>query len=82
MKKEKFSIKLVNMIILYIKKARAEQKKIEHVNCFLKKYYSIGKVWTRSHGLLNHTFIVCCGLYNIKKLIFGYYKPSNESLLF
>jgi hypothetical protein len=58
--------------------SRIEQKKIEHVNCFIKQCCSISKEKVFIHGpdLLIACVAVCCGMYNFKKLK-GYYLPTS-----
>lgn len=63
---------------LYDKITRAEQKPIEHVNCFIKKYKLLSKTTTftgkRSHLVM--VVLMVCGMYNYKKQN-GYYTSSE-----
>jgi hypothetical protein len=53
---------------------REEQKPIEHVNCFIKKWKSLKTVFNGSYKKLVLISMIAPGVYNFKKQR-GYYLP-------
>jgi hypothetical protein len=54
---------------------RCEQKKIEHINTFIKKWKSLTSVFNGSQKRLIYISMIAPGVYNFKKLN-GYYLPT------